>query len=397
MNILIYEGKSKYSAFENFIYGLYENLKINHEVYKYNFGTDNNINALIELLSQVKFDLIIGINGLGADLNVENQSVYDLLDTTYYALFVDHPVYHMNTLNLDIKKYIVSFVDKSHIIYVENILKDKHQMKFFLPHGCIEKEKEIKDFDEYKKIKDIDILFAGSNFEVSNESIFETKILPTSYLKSIANLLLEDEYMTLPKAIALTFKDTELKLSTKQEYNNSSIYMAIFNYVRAIKRQKLINALLESGLNIKVYGDKSWEEKVKSHSNIQYLGEINTNDLQKSIKRAKIFINANSIHTMGSHERLFEGMINKAVVFSDRSYYYDEVFKEDEELFFYNYNTLDLDFQKIKDCIKNDDKLYEMATKSYEKVKNSHTWQKRVEVIEQMYNYNMFLNNVKYD
>ena len=97
-------------------------------------------------------------------------------------------------------------------------------------------------------------------------------------------------------------------------------------YVRAYTRFTLINELAKSGLNITICGS-GWENFAKEYKNVNYLGSLNIDENLELINKAKILVNATPTLKNGSHERVFTGMLNNSVIFSDKSSYYDEFLK----------------------------------------------------------------------
>ena len=59
--------------------------------------------------------------------------------------------------------YVVCFVDKSHVDYVNEVLPQNHKLNFFLPHGGMSLGNEqIQTLEQFNEKKDIEILFAGT-------------------------------------------------------------------------------------------------------------------------------------------------------------------------------------------------------------------------------------------
>lgn len=76
-------------------------------------------------------------------------------------------------------------------------------------------------------------------------------------------------------------------------------------------------------------------------------GEISLDKTVEFTKQSKIVINLNTNFTNGAHDRVFTGMLNQAVVFTDKSSYYDKYYNDKEHYLTYSINSLDEDI-KIK-------------------------------------------------
>lgn len=97
-------------------------------------------------------------------------------------------------------------------------------------------------------------------------------------------------------------------------------------------------------------------------------------------------VNVTPNFTHGSHERVFTGMLNNAVLFSDKSSYYDEFFEDEKNILYYSFNSLEKDIGKLKEILKDDEKLFAMSQNAFEIANKHHTWENRVDTILEMVN-----------
>ena len=81
------------------------------------------------------------------------------------------------------------------------------------------------------------------------------------------------------------------------------------------------------------------------------------------VSKAKIVVNASPNFNQGSHERVFTAMLNNAVVFSDKSSYYDEFYEDGKNILYYSMKTLDQDIEKLKSLTN--EKLFEISNSAY--------------------------------
>jgi len=123
---------------------------------------------------------------------------------------------------------------------------------------------------------------------------------------------------------------------------------------------------------------------LKEHKNINYIGTLDIKDNLELIKKAKVLVNVTPNFTEGSHERVFTGMLNNTVVFSDKSRYYNEFFEDEKNILYYSFNSLDNDIKKLKEILKDDKKLFSMSQNAYEITEKYHTWENRVNTILDM-------------
>ena len=91
---------------------------------------------------------------------------------------------------------------------------------------------------------------------------------------------------------------------------------------------------------------------------------------------SKIVLNTMTWFKDGTHDRVFNGMLAKAVAVTDSSIYMKENFSDDELIMFELEEINDLP-AKIKDLLNNDNKIQFIAEKGYDTALKNHTWKVR--------------------
>ena len=218
--------------------------------------------------------------------------------------------------------------------------------------------------------------------------------LPTEHFDKISQLLIEDEYMTLLQAVNQTLEDDNIIISQDFFKKYSFMLPDVMTYARAFKRDKLIINLCESGLAIMIYG-KNWDILQKQYDNLDYKGIGSSKETNVLINRVKIVINNNTNFTQGAHERVFTAVSSGAVVFSDRSTYYDKIFKDEESMLFYDINTIDTDINKIKKYLQDDKALYNIALKAYTHYDKTQRWEHRVDDMLKLIKLNKVIQQIE--
>lgn len=383
MKIVVFKGKFQYGVVDLFIDEIVKELeKKVDEVIVCNLLEENIMNKLIEIFSTKLIDCVIAFNGIGVDIKINNnQSLYDVINTNFLAIYVDHPAHLIQRVIEPIKNYLISFVDKEHIDYVNEIQQQNHKISFFLPHGgFIGNQVEINDLDTYVKVKKIEILFTGTYMGDAKRVWENNNFLPNKLIEKVCEKLIYDDYSSIHKTFYEIFDKEGIKFSQISKAQLSKLFVQIITYVRQYKRNILIERIAQSGLNITICG-RNWDSFVSKYNNIDYKGELDINDTLKLIGKSKILINASPNFTNGSHERVFSGMLNQSVVFTDKSSYYDEYFEDEKNILYYSFNSLEKDINKLKNFLTDNKKLYNMSFDAYDIVIKSHTWRNRVDKI----------------
>lgn len=384
MQILIYKGISQYNAFDYFTECLLTALtSMNHTVEVFDADIPNAKLKLFETFSIKSFDLVIGFNGMGCDIEIENESIYDIIKTHFLGIFVDHPVFHISRLSTPMNYFLASFLDKSHVDFVQDLMPESQILKFFLPLSGAKDKYEIKTYDEYISLKSIDILFTGSNFGKAEKNWDDLSGFPSYLFNELSEILIKDDYVSVGDAFEGVLSKYGIAFSSIAKAQISNILSIVVTYVRQYKRELVLEKLFQSGLKMTVYG-KNWDELVEKYPNVINGGEVSLEKSMELTKKAKIVVNLNTNFTNGAHDRVFTGMLNHAVVFTDKSTYYDEFYEDRIDYLTYSLNTLDEDIKKLNEYLQDDKKLFEMANKAYEITSINHSWIQRAKYLENM-------------
>lgn len=392
MNILIYKRIFQYDVVNMFIDNtIYFLEKKGHNVIVVDEKKEKNntLNKILETFSNTLVDVVIDFGAVGSHIKFNNECVYNITNSLYLAVIVDHPAYHIQKLSENIKNFLCCFNDKQHVDYINEILPNHHKISFFLPHGGltsnIEENNQIKNIEDYKKQKSIDIVFAGTFNKDITKKWSEIIDFPKYILDETCEELINDDYSSVHKVFSKICNKYKVKFSTIGKVQLSGILIEIINYIRSVKRVELIKRIAKSGLNITICGN-GWENFAKEHKNINYVGALDIKDNLELIKKAKVLVNVTPNFTDGSHERVFTGMLNNTVIFSDKSRYYDEFFEDEENILYYSFNSLEDDIKKLKEILKDDKKLFDISQNAYEIANKHHTWENRVDTMLEMVN-----------
>lgn len=388
MNILVYKDEWAYSVVNLFVENsVYFLRKKGHNVTIIDANNSDAINILLNIFNTQIVDLVINFGKATNPILNDGRPLYDAANTTLLAVYVDHPTYHISSLTENIKNFLCCFNDKQHVDYINEILPNHHKISFFLPHGGltknIEEKNKIKSFIEYKKQKSIDIVFAGTFLNDIEKPWHDNLAYPSKLLDEVFELFMYDDYLSIQEAFKIVFDRNKILFSSIGKIQLSNLYRVVQNYIRSYSRILLIKKLSESGLNITICGN-GWENFAKEHKNINYIGALDIKENLELIKKAKVLINVTPTLRNGSHERVFTGMLNNTVLFSDRSRYYDEFFENEKDILYYSFNSLDKDIEKLKAILSDDKKLFEISQNAYEIANKYHTWENRVDTILDM-------------
>lgn len=392
MNIILFKGQSQYDALRYFADCLKKTLSYRkHNVFVVDMIKDGWDAKLTEILGQNSINMAIDFNGIASDIKVQNKSIYDVLKIYYLAIYVDHPCYHLQRLCASNMHYIASFIDKSHVDFVQNIIPDSHKIKFFLPHAG-SKISKIKNISQYRETKTIDLLFTGSAPSLQEKPwINSSSKIVAEFLDEMTNTFLSNMDLHVKDIFEKINIKYHTLLSPIAKAQNANFLHHLITHIRRQRRTLLLETLAQSGFNITVCGN-GWDSWAKKYDNINYIGAVNMEESLKLISQTKILIHNNIDFSRGSHERVFNAMLNNTFVFSDRSEYYDEFFEANEDIIYYKYASLKEDIKKLHIILQDDEKLYQKTKRPKQICEEHHTWNNRVNLIEDIYEYAKLLD-----
>lgn len=340
-------------------------------------------NSSINLLSQIgeKIDAIISFNAIGVDLeSQQGQFVLDYFDAPYYAYLMDHPMHHNYRLSTYLHNYNVICIDKNHLKYIEDHYKNI-KTSAMIAHGGIVSDMLIP----YENRK-IDVLFTGS---YSDPDVILEKLeqLPED-IKGMAfgviDLMISECELTEEEAFVKYFIKYGLEelIPTIKDWMTGIVQ--IDQYVRNYFRYLLISTLVESGITVNVYGS-GWEKFHCLHrENLIVSPPVKYNENLRIIADSKVVLNIMPGFKAGSHERIFNAMLNQSVCVTDSSSYIDEHFTDGKDIILYSIKQIQ-EVSKIIGSILNDsDKAKQIAMAGYANACENHTWKNRMEEFLQL-------------
>ncbi|WP_195962663.1 glycosyltransferase family protein [Clostridium tyrobutyricum] len=379
---ILLKGLSQYDALRLFAEELYKSfIKLKVETVVIDMTKKNWIEVLENEL-RIGCNFVLAFNGIGSDLRIKNNSIYNVLGIPYIGIYVDHPIYHIERLSNNINKYIVTVVDKKHIDFLNNYFdKDKFLIKKFLPHGGIENK---LGFNEKQfNFRNNNILFSGTYKGIPvRQWLNIDNLFLKSFIEDVFNA--RTEFMSIEESVDYVIKQRNMTIRN-DILNKIKLYS--IQYIDAYDKSKIrfdiLKYVLECGINIDIYGNGSWNEISDSYTNANYKGDITMNDLIGLYSNYKVTLNDNNNFRNGSHERIFNAVSNGCQCITSKSSYYDKIFDKDKSIIKYsrnNFENLDIN---IKKAIKPEAYYNIRETRQY--VLNNHLWINRAQEILNLY------------
>ncbi|KLU65873.1 hypothetical protein DEAC_c19090 [Desulfosporosinus acididurans] len=374
--IVLLKGQSQYDVLRIFIdqLGAAFSQQLGKEVYIVDLLSPNMNDELNKAFSQ-PCEFAVAFNAMGGAINLDNQNMYDVLDIPFVAVLVDHPLYHEERLGL-VKNMIVTCVDRDHVNYLKQV---KHQAtKAFLPHGG---SKWIGDNDSDESNRKINVLFGGSYLN-SNHAYEPIKDLP-NYIKRILDEVIEatlwQNGISMEDSLNKLIENRDIYVDDELSYKLNLLLRPVDQFIRARRREKVIEVLAKSGIEVDIYGN-GWEDIYRA-SSLRIHQPVDFLSMLKLMNKSKIVLNIGPNFANGSHERVFSAMLNGAMAVADNNQYFASAFESEEEILLFDWRDLDILPDKIADYLSKPDQISAIANKGRKKAETKHTWRNRAEKI----------------
>lgn len=374
MRVVIYKGSFQYDVVTDFGNSIGQLLEQNGVEVVYVDLLSPSVNEKILQAFQTHVDFVLSFNGIGCDYTIDDQSLYDYVDTVFVMWLVDHPAHLYQRIMKPIKNKIVICIDETHVEYIETHI-DSNIVTSFIPHGT-----DIEPLQFDVNTKEYDLVFAG---HINNVSEWDKKISDLEKLipnlKDIVSKELQmDGNINLGKLMENIYKifpSLQIVVNDQKEVE-IQIIQYIDRYIRSVKRNYIIQKLLDSKLKIDFFGIIPEDHKFHHSPFFEYHGIVEFNEMKKIFRKSKIVLNVLPNFPNGGHERIFTSMMCGALPLSDANTYLDENIKD---ILTFDYNKMDEGIRLINEVLNNDELLRAKIINNYQLVIEKHSWSNRVE------------------
>lgn len=385
--IVMFDGEIETQQY--FTYQMREEFqRLGHEVYTFNLSkTSESLTGLMRFVETGNTALVcFNFHGITpGDIFLDEQDgswFWDAIDCTCYNIVVDHPFYYHRFLDMAPKRYVHISIDRKHDAYMQRYFPDKLRIPFlplagteYHPEGYLpvsERKTDIVFTGNYSSPHKFDkyIKRLGDEYEVFYRGILEELIAhPEQTLEDVAERHIRRE---IPEVTEEELKETMGNL----------IFLDL--YVRSYVRGKAVQVLVDAGLKVEVYGD-GWDELECAHPENIIDGQgVNSETCLQKISGAKISLNVMPWFKDGAHDRVFNTLLNGALLLSDDSIYLREILRDGENCILFDLENIEQMPERVKALLADEEKMQRMADQGYRMAKSAHTWAHRADFLSDL-------------
>lgn len=346
-------------------------------------------NAYIERLQELDTQIdettdVITFNNVGLFVEAHGINYWEMKKVKFHNVYVDPPIWYMQILERNFTCMQIITVDANHKKFMDTYFPNYHAQ--FLPLAGVRLPETAEIPYEDRKI---DVLYVGSRKQrISMHSEFDfLQGHDKEIFYTIKQILLQYPFMTPEKAydicmsqfgIELNREDTLLCLRAIQEQ--------VVSEVRGYYQGKVIESLAAAGIDVDVYCPNGWEpiqEKYPDH--IRLHDSVTPRQCMELMRESKITLNIQPWFKYGSHDRIYNAMLNGSVCVSDISDYLVKYFKNGRDIVFYELEDMDGLIKNVRMLLDNPG-FAKVIMENQKKAAAHSTWKERLQnILEQRF------------
>lgn len=334
-------------------------------------------NGLLDFIKQNQSQRVITFNNMAIDLSLQDgRNFWEVCHLKVFDYLVDHPINYLPKLCNSPDCIIAITIDRNHKRFLETYCPGIRTL--FLPHGGIGYNAPLKTFSQ----RPIDILYTGSNQNILSTFpvISELPENGRQFYLYTYQLFMDDPTYTTEAAVEnyfgeINYQPTPDLFLTCLEYAHCSME----RNARCHYKTEIMTHLAESGFNIEIYGD-NWDF-LSTYNNVHIHPRVSSAECIRLMADAKISMNFMPWFKDGSHERIYNSMLNGAVCLTDSSLFLEETHRDLDTISYFHFNDLSEASYKIDLLLSHPD-LWEKISNRAGTASLKDTWECRLESLQ---------------
>ena len=314
---------------------------------------------------------------------MSGEEIWDALRIPSYNIVVDHPMYYHHFLEKHPIDYHHISIDRNHERYMRRFFPEIANGPFLPLAGTQLYPNKSYTPAEYRRYE---VTMVGNYTRPEQFEKYITRIdeeYTAFYYGMIDDLLVHP--MRTVEEVAEEHIRREIPEVTEEELKKVMSKLTFIDlYVRFTTRGQAVQALVDAGIKVHVFGG-GWEAlDCKKPENLINGNSLDSVGCLKKLCQSKISLNVMPWFRDGAHDRIFNSMLNGALCLTDSSVYLDEILQDKENCKIYSAAHLEELPDMVYGLLADPDKLQEIIDNGYEMAKAAHTWEHRAAVLHNL-------------
>lgn len=327
--------------------------------------------------ASAKVDVAVSFDGLGIkdDLLI---GIWNAYQTVVVDIFMDPPLRFHTAMEKHPQNYLMFCCDWDHVEYVKKYFGQSVPCVGFMPHVGVMPDQNIPVIPYAQK--KYDVLFSGTYYSPENrlsqvEEMVEKGTAVYDFYQILFECLVEDSRLTIEQGAFRTIE--RMGLPVDQDMLKSLMRCAepVDWAIRMYQRGRVVEVLAESGVELYLLG-RGWENHCSAkYPNVHRIDDrIPYADTLAYMADARLNLNVFPWFKSGTHDRIFNALLQHSLPLTDSSRWVDENFTNGEDMALYDLEYLEKLPEIVGELLRDTERAERMIQKGYEKTAKNLTW-----------------------
>lgn len=289
-------------------------------------------------------DVAISFDGIGSQ-DEDLIRLWDAGRTIVVDILTDPPFCSHLALEKHARNYLLFCCDLEHVEYVKKYFSQTVPLVLFMPHvGAVpQKEACVIPYRERK----YDILFSGTYYCPSGHmeqlrAQCQGNAALIRFFEQVYENLIADNSLTMELAIQLTLAQLNWQMSQKEMLVLFRLSQSVDWAIRMYQRERVVTTLTEAGFELYLLG-RGWENHPSAgRTNVHRIADrIPYGETLSFMADAKVNLNVMPGFKAGTHDRIFNALLQRSVPLTDSSLWIDQNFRDGEDIALYDLKELE--------------------------------------------------------
>ncbi|MCM1156656.1 MAG: glycosyltransferase [Roseburia sp.] len=327
---------------------------------------------------------VIAFNNTGLDVEAMGINYWEMKGVKFHNMYVDPPIWYMTTLEQNLSCMQIITVDANHKTFMETYFP-RYNTQFLPLAGVRLPEAAEIPYEERK----IDVLYVGARKQqMSRHPEFDfLQGHDKEVFYTVKQILLQYPFMTPEKAYDICMSQLGIELAREDAILClRAIQEEVVSEVRGYYQGKVIESLAAAGIHVDIYCRTGWEPVQEKYPEYIHLHESVTPwKCMELMRESKITLNIQPWFKYGSHDRVYNAMLNGSVCVSDTSDYLVKYFKNGRDIVFYELENMEGLVKNVRMLLANPG-FAKVIMENQKKAVEHSTWKERLQnILEQKF------------
>ena len=343
------------------------------------------IARLQELDSQIDETTdVIAFNNTGLDVWAQEKNYWEVKKVKFHNIYVDPPIWYMQVLERNFTCMQVITVDANHKKFMDTYFPNYKAQ--FLPLAGVKLPEAEEILYEDRKI---DVLYVGARKQkMSMHPEFDfLQGHDKEVFYTVEQILLQYPFMIPEKAYDICMKQLGIELKREDALLClRALQEQVVSEVRGYYQGKVIESLAAAGIHVDVYCKSGWEPVREKYPEYIHLHDsVTPRQCMELMRDSKITLNIQPWFKHGSHDRIYNAMLNGAVCVSDTSDYLVKYFQNGRDIVYYELDDMEGLVKNVRLLLDNPG-FAKVIMENQKKAAAHSTWKERLQnILEQRF------------